>query len=83
MVFDAAEALFAKKGHDAMSLAEVGEEAGVSRGTPSCFFGSEKGPYRAVVGRMAGDARGPSAPLVRSLLDRRLEAQSRAVSGES
>ena len=56
-VLDAAEALFAARGYDAVSLQEVGEEAGVSRGTPSYFFGSKKGLYRAVVERMAEDVR--------------------------
>ena len=56
-MLDAAEHLFAHKGYDAVSLAEIGEEAGVSRGTPSYFFGSKKGLYRAVVERMAEDVR--------------------------
>ena len=56
-MLDAAEALFAEKGFDAVSLAEVGEEAGVSRGTPSYFFGSKGGLYRAVVERLADDVR--------------------------
>jgi TetR/AcrR family transcriptional regulator len=55
LVLDAAEALFAEKGYDAVSLAEVGVGAGVSRGTPSYFFGSKKGLYRAVVERMVED----------------------------
>ena len=56
-VLDAAEDLFARRGYDAVSLAEVGKEAGVSRGTPSYFFDSKKGLYRAVVERMAEDVR--------------------------
>ena len=56
-MLDVAEILFARSGYDAVSLAEVGKEAGVSRGTPSYFFGSKKGLYRAVVERMAGDVR--------------------------
>lgn len=57
VVLDAAEALFAEKGYDAVSLAEVGVGAGVSRGTPSYFFGSKKGLYRAVVERMVDDVK--------------------------
>lgn len=57
-VLGAAEALFARRGYDAVSLQEIGEEAGVSRGTPSYFFGSKKGLYQAVVERMADDVRG-------------------------
>ena len=56
-VLGAAEALFAEKGYDAVSLAEVGKKAGVSRGTPSYFFDSKKGLYRAVVERMVADIR--------------------------
>ena len=70
-VLDAAEALFTARGYDAVSLAEVGEEAGVSRGTPAYFFGSKKGLYRAVVERMADDVRGSVA-----------QPHSRPVSGE-
>lgn len=54
-VLDAAEKLFAERGYDAVSLQGVGSEAGVSRGTPSYFFGSKKGLYRAVVERMVAD----------------------------
>lgn len=70
-VLDAAEVLFAESGFDAVSLAEVGEAAGVSRGTPSYFFGSKKGLYRAVVERMVEDVR-----------DFIAGTQSRPVSGE-
>ncbi len=56
-VLDAAERLFALKGYDAVSLLEIGREAGVSRGTPSYFFGSKKGLYRAVVERMVEDVK--------------------------
>lgn len=56
-VLDVAETLFAQKGYDAVSLAEVGVAAGVSRGTPSYFFGSKKGLYRAVVERMSDEVR--------------------------
>jgi AcrR family transcriptional regulator len=56
-VLDAAEALFAEKGYDAVSLGEIGRKAGVSRGTPSHLFGSKKGLYRAVVERMAEDVK--------------------------
>ena len=57
-VLDVAEDLFACRGYDAVSLAEVGKEAGVSRGTPSYFFSSKKGLYHAVVERMAEEVRG-------------------------
>lgn len=55
-ILDAAEWLFAEKGYEATSLKEVGEAAGVSRGTPSYFFGSKEGLYRAVLDRVLRDA---------------------------
>ena len=56
-ILDAAEKLFAKEGYENTSLREVGEAAGLSRGTPAYFFGSKEGLYRAVVERMADDVR--------------------------
>jgi AcrR family transcriptional regulator len=54
-ILGAAELLFAQRGYDGASLAEIGAEAGVSRGTPGYFFGSKDGLYRAVLERV--DAR--------------------------
>jgi TetR/AcrR family transcriptional regulator len=54
-ILDAAEALFARRGFEAASLAEIGEAAGVSRGTPSYFFGTKEELYRAVLERMYAD----------------------------
>ena len=56
-VLDAAERLFAKKGYVMTSLQEIGHEAGVSRGTPSYFFGSKEGLYVAVKERLANEVR--------------------------
>jgi AcrR family transcriptional regulator len=50
-ILDAAEALFAERGYEAVSLSQVGEAAGVSRGTPGYFFGNKEGLYRAVLDR--------------------------------
>ena len=58
VVLDAAEALFAEKGYDAVRRSEVGVLAGGSRGTLSYFFGATKGLYRAVVDRIAADVKG-------------------------
>ena len=85
-MLDAAEHLFAHKGYDAVSLQEIGEKAGVSRGTPSYFFGSKKGLYRAVVERMAEDVRGSvSEPHSGSVSGERGddvgEAMARAIGG--
>lgn len=55
-LLDAAEGLFAEKGYENTSLREVGEAAGLSRGTPAYFFGSKEGLYRAVLDRVLRDA---------------------------
>jgi TetR/AcrR family transcriptional regulator len=41
-ILAAAERLFAERGYDAASLQEIGAAAGLSRGTPSYFFGSKE-----------------------------------------
>jgi TetR/AcrR family transcriptional regulator len=48
-ILEAAEQLFAERGYDATSLSDVGQAAGVSRGTPGYFFGSKADLYRAVL----------------------------------
>ena len=50
-ILDAAEELFASRGFGGTSLQDVANAAGVSRGTPSYFFGSKEGLYRAVLAR--------------------------------
>jgi len=52
-ILDAAEALFADHGFDAVTLAQIGAVAGVSRGTPGYFFGTKEALYRLVVERAA------------------------------
>lgn len=51
VILDAAEALFAEKGYEETSLADVGKVAGVSRATPGYFFGSKAELHRAVLER--------------------------------
>jgi AcrR family transcriptional regulator len=51
-ILDAAETLFAHKGYEGTSLQEIGDRAGVSRGTPNYFFGSKEQLYRAVLERV-------------------------------
>lgn len=55
-VVDAAGHLFAERGYDATSLADIGVHAGVSRGTPGYFFGSKADLYRVVIDRCFADA---------------------------
>jgi AcrR family transcriptional regulator len=52
-ILDAAEALFAERGFVAVTLAQIGAAAGVSRGTPGYFFGTKEALYRLVVERAA------------------------------
>jgi AcrR family transcriptional regulator len=58
-ILDAAELLFARRGFEGASLADIGAAAGVSRGTPAYFFGSKEGLYAAVLERV--DARRDAA----------------------
>jgi len=50
-ILKAAENLFAEQGFDAVSLGQIAAAAGLSRGTPSYFFGSKEHLYRAVLER--------------------------------
>lgn len=56
-ILDAAERLFAERGYEATSLTDVGQQAGVSRGTPGYFFGSKSELWRAVLERCFSEAR--------------------------
>ncbi len=57
LILDAAERLFAERGYEETSLAEVGRLAGVSRATPGYFFGSKADLHRAVLERCFADVR--------------------------
>jgi TetR/AcrR family transcriptional regulator len=54
-ILDAAETLFAERGFEAVSLQEIGDAAGLSRGTPNYFFGSKHDLYVAVLERVFAD----------------------------
>src|SRR5947209_8522315 len=54
-ILDAAETLFAERGFDTVSLQEIGDAAGLSRGTPSYFFGTKQDLYVAVLERVFAD----------------------------
>ncbi len=56
-ILDAAESLFAERGFEAITMAQIGAAAGVSRGTPGYFFGTKEALYRVVVGRAAATMR--------------------------
>jgi AcrR family transcriptional regulator len=67
-LLDVAEQQFCEHGFSGVSLQEIGAAAGLSRGTPSYFFGSKEGLYGAVLDRVfAGRdeaTRAAFAPLV-------------------
>lgn len=48
-ILEAATTLFAAQGYEATSVQQVAEAAGVARATPSYFFGSKEGLWRAVL----------------------------------
>src|SRR5919197_1034140 len=51
-IIDAAEQLFAERGFAGTSLGDIGTRAGLSRGTPSYFYGSKEQLYVAVLARV-------------------------------
>jgi TetR/AcrR family transcriptional regulator len=54
-ILAAAESLFAERGFETVSLQEIGDAAGLSRGTPNYFFGSKQDLYVAVLERVFAD----------------------------
>jgi AcrR family transcriptional regulator len=50
----AAERLFAERGYDGTSLSDIGSAAGLSRATPSYFFGSKAKLYSEVLTNVFG-----------------------------
>lgn len=66
-MLEAAEELFAERGFERVTLADVGAAAGLSRGAPGYTFGSKEGLYREVLAELfdAREAalRGPWAAL--------------------
>jgi AcrR family transcriptional regulator len=54
-ILDAAEHLFADRGYDGASLAEIGRRAGVSAALPAYFFGGKRGLYEAVLERLVDE----------------------------
>ena len=83
-ILDAAERVFARDGWRDATLAAIGAEAGVSRGTPGYFFRSKDGLFAAMADRLVADARvaaadapGHAADRAVSLLVRQLEFVAR------
>lgn len=51
-ILDAAEQLFAERGFDRVTLADIGAAASLSRGAPRYFFGAKEELYAAVLARV-------------------------------
>ena len=51
-MLDAAEDLFAERGFDRVTMADIGAAAGLSRGAPGYLFGSKLGLYEEVLARL-------------------------------
>lgn len=63
-ILDAAERLFAARGFDGVSLSEIGAASGLSRATPSYFFGSKERLSTAVMERVSADRQAATARAV-------------------
>ena len=63
-ILDAAERLFSERGFDGVSLSEIGAACGLSRATPSYFFGSKDQLYTAVLERVSADRQAATAKAV-------------------
>jgi TetR/AcrR family transcriptional regulator len=63
-ILDAAETLFAERGFDGVSLSEIGAASGLSRATPSYFFGSKERLYTDVLERVSADRQAATAEAV-------------------
>ncbi len=59
-ILNAAERLFAEHGFEETSLGDIGAAAGLSRGTPSYFFGSKERLYLAVLERVFAERQAAS-----------------------
>lgn len=62
-ILAAAEALFAERGYEATTMAEIASKSGLSVGTPAYFFGSKEELYRATLGRAFAE----TVSLIRSI----------------
>ena len=66
-ILAAAEDLFSRVGYEGVSLADVAELAGVSRGLPSYFFADKLTLYRTVMERAAAQNRCAVLDVLRSM----------------
>ena len=66
-ILEAAEDLFSRIGYEGVSLAEVAELAGVSRGLPSYFFSDKQTLYRRVMERAVAQNRRAVLDVLRTM----------------
>lgn len=66
-ILDAAETLFAERGFDGTSLSDIGGASGLSRATPTYFFGSKERLYGAVLERVFEDRQTATARAFRAV----------------
>lgn len=67
-ILDAAEELFSKRGFHGTSLADIGSASGLSRATPTYFFGSKEKLYVAVLERVFAARQSETEQAVRPIL---------------
>jgi len=68
-ILGAAEEQFAERGFDGVSLGQVATAAGLSRGTPSYFFGSKEQLYQAVLEQAFSDREEATREACRPLVE--------------
>jgi len=68
-ILGAAEEQFAERGFDGVSLGQVATAAGLSRGTPSYFFGSKEKLYQAVLEQAFSDREEATREACRPLVE--------------
>jgi TetR/AcrR family transcriptional regulator len=68
-ILKAAERLFAERGFEGTSLGDIGAAAGLSRGTPSYFFGSKERLYVAVLQRVFAERQAATAEAFTAVRD--------------
>jgi AcrR family transcriptional regulator len=66
-ILAAAEDLFSRVGYEGVSLADVAELAGVSRGLPSYFFADKQTLYRTIMERAAAQNRRAVLDVLRTM----------------
>src|ERR1700716_755894 len=67
-ILTAAERLFAEHGFEGTSLGDIGAAAGLSRGTPSYFFGPKRGLSVAVLERIFAERQATTAEAFTALM---------------